>query len=104
MATTRFEQFTEDARSDIDAYQKELHGDGTWSYVAQVAQLEKLSINMNGRMLVYLFGDHLGEHLAEKFAHECRGNLLYFLRQLTSEYRFFILYELKNNKSLFGYC
>lgn len=104
MDKTRFEQFEDDARKDIDAYQKELHSDGTWSYVAQVAQLEKLSINMNGRMLIYLFGDHLGEHLAEKFSGECRGNLLYFLRQLTSEYRFFILYELKNNKSLFAYC
>lgn len=104
MEKTRFEQFTEDARSDFSAYQQKLCGDGTWSYIDQVGQLEKLSINMNGRLLIYMFGDHLGEHLAEKFVGECRGNMLYFLRQLTSEYRFFILYELKNNKSLFGYC
>lgn len=99
---TRYELFKEDAQSDIKAYQDKLMGDGTWSYVAQVEQLEKLSINMNARMLVYLFGEHLGMHLAEKFVCECHRNLLYFLRQLTSEYRFFILYELKNNKLLFA--
>ena len=99
---TRYELFKEDAQKDIKAYQDRLMGDGTWSYVAQVNQLEKLSINMSGRMLTYLFGDQLGEHLAEKFVVECHRNLLYFLRQLTSEYRFFILYELKNNKNLFA--
>lgn len=101
---TRFEAFKAAAQVNIQAYNKELHGDGTWCYVEQVKQLESLSMNMNGRLLIYLFGEHIGTHLAEKFTQECRGNLLYFLRQLTSEYRFFILYELKNNKVLFAHC
>lgn len=101
---TRFEQFKVAAQADIKAYDKELHGDGTWCYVEQVKQLESLSINMNRRLLIYLFGEHIGDHLGTKFHDECRGNLLYFLRQLTSEYRFFILYELKNNKALFAHC
>jgi len=99
---TRYEEFRDDAMGDIKAYQDRLMADGTWTYVAQVEQLEKLSINMSGRMLVYMFGDQLGTHLFEKFVIECHRNLLYFLRQLTSEYRFFILYELKNNKNLFA--
>lgn len=101
---TRFEQFKVDAHADIEAYNKELHGDGSWSYIEQVKQLESLNMNLNGRLLIYLFGEHLGEHLWGKFHGECRSNLLYFLRQLTSEYRFFILYELKNNKLLFAHC
>ena len=100
---TRYEEFKAHAHADMEAYNKELHGDGTWSYVEQVKQLESLANNMNGRMLIYLFGEHIGSHLGEKFHGECRGNLLYFLRQLTSEYRFFILYELKNNKVLFAH-
>lgn len=100
--STRYELFLMDAQADITAYQDKLQGDGTWSYIEQVKQLEKLSINMNRRMLCYLFGEQLGEHLAEKYVYECRSNLLYFLRQLTTEYRLFILYELKNNKNLFA--
>ena len=99
---TRFEEFKANAEADIDAHQDRLMADGTFRYVEQVGQLERLSINMNRHMLCYLFGEQLGSHLAEKFACECRGNLLYFLRQLTNEYRFFILYELKNNKNLFA--
>lgn len=101
---TRFELFKAGAHEDMKAYQDRLQSDGSWTYIEQVSQLEKLQINMNRNMLLYLFGGHLGEHLAEKFREECRGNLLFFLRQLTSEYRFFILYELKTNKVLFAHC
>lgn len=99
---SRYELFKENAEADIRAHQDRLMGDGTFDYVAQVTQLEKLSINISGRMMTHLFGEQLGEHLAVKFNVECRGNLLYFLRALTSEYKFFILYELKTNKNLFA--
>ena len=99
---SRYELFKFAAQSDIKAYRKELTGNGSFDYVSQVTELERLSINMNGRLLTYLFGDLLGAHLRDKFAVECRGNLLHFFRQLTSEYKFFILHELKTNKSLFA--
>jgi hypothetical protein len=101
---SRFEKFSEDAKKDIDTYKERLVGDGTFSYVGQVIMLERLSHYMNRNMLVYLFGELLGDHLAETFAHQCNHNLLSFLSRLNSEYRFFILHELKNNKILFSYC
>jgi hypothetical protein len=101
---SRFEIFNEQAREDMDAYRKKLMGDGTFSYVSQVIELERLSYYLNQNLLKYLFGDLLGRHLAEKFANQCNRNLLVFLSKLTSEYRFFILYELKNNRILFSYC
>lgn len=101
---SRFEKFSENAKEDIDAYKEKLVGDGTFSYVGQVMMLERLSHYMNRNMLVYLFGDLLGDHLAETFVHQCKENLLTFFSRLTSEYRFFILHELKNNKILFSYC
>lgn len=100
---TRYEQFKENAEADLRAHQDRLSGDGTFSYVAQVEQLERLSIRMSGHTLSYLFGEQLGTHLWEKFVTECHRNLLHFFRHLTSEYRFFILYEPKNNKLLFAH-
>jgi hypothetical protein len=101
---TRFEIFREKAHEDMDAYQEKLMGDGTFAFVRQVLDLERLSHYMNQNMLEYLFGDLLGRHLAEKFDTGHNRNLLSFLSKLTSEHRFFILYELKNNKLLFSYC
>ncbi|MDU8350947.1 hypothetical protein RYA05_03445 [Pseudomonas syringae pv. actinidiae] len=101
---SRYEIFSQKAKEDINAYRDKLQSDGTFSFVSQVLELERLGNHMNTRMLEYLFGDLLGSHLADKFANQCRGNLLAFLSRLTSEYRFFILHELKNNKLLFSYC
>lgn len=100
--STRYEIFKASAQADIAAYRKDLKADGTFSYVDQVTQLERLSINMSGKTLIYLFGDLLGTHLWEKFVVECQRNLLHFFRQLTSEYKFYILHELKNNDMLFA--
>lgn len=101
---SRFDIFNEKAKEDIYAYREKLSGDGTFCYVKQVIELERLSHYMNQQMLVYMFGDMLGAHLAQKFAIQCNRNLIYFLSKLTSEYRFFILHELKNNKHLFAHC
>jgi len=100
---SRFELFQSEAKADIGAYRERLKGDGTFNYVSQVLDLQKLSTNLSVRMFVYLFGEQLGGHLAEKFIGQCSRNLLYFLTQLTSEYRFYILHELKNNPHLFAY-
>lgn len=98
---TRYEEFLAYARSNIESYRKELKGDGTFDYLQQVDQLEKLSNKINLSMLVYLFGERLGTHLAEKFVIECNRNLLSFLSRLHYEYRVFILHELKNNELIF---
>jgi len=100
---SRYEIFKESAQEDIEAYRKRLTGDGTFQYCAQVDQLERLSINLSSSIMAYMFGEQLGGHLWEKFATQCSRNLLFFLRQLTSEYRFFILHELKNNDRLFNH-
>lgn len=100
---TRFEQFTARFKADPDKFRKELRGDGSFEYLAQVKQLERLANKMNGDMLVYLFGEHPGMHLADKFAYQCRRNILFFFSQLTTEYRMFILYELKTNPHVLYY-
>lgn len=100
---TRYEIFLENAKSDISKYRKELMGDGSFDYINQVTELQRLSNNMNSPMLVYLFGEQLGNHLAEKFVVQCNGNLLNFLCKLTTEIRFFILYSLKNDKNLLSF-
>lgn len=100
---TRYELFFAEYKADPGAFQTRLKGDGTFEFCSQVKQLEKLSSKVNLAMMVYLFGDILGRHMAEKFAGQCGRNLLFFLNQLTVEYRMFILYELKTNKDLLMY-
>lgn len=101
--TSRYELFKADAAKDIDHYRKKVKGDGSFEYVDQVKQLQRLSNKMSGRLMVYLFGEQLGEHLIEKFVVECNRNLLNFLDKLDSQIKFYILYELKNNEQLFFY-
>jgi hypothetical protein len=100
---TRYEQFHARFKRDPGQFKDELRGDGSYSYIAQAKQLERMSSKMGGDMLVYLFGEQLGNHLAHKFAGQCGRNLLFFLTQLTSEYRMFILYELKTNPHVLYY-
>lgn len=101
---SRYEVFQDATKADLDAYREKLMGDGTYSYISQVLELERLSNYMNENLLVYLFGDLLGPHLADKFFNHHKGNLLSFLSKLSPEYRFFILYELKTNRLLLSYC
>ena len=100
---TRYDLFFAEYKADPGAFRERLKGDGTFQFCDQVKQLEKLSSHINQAMMVYLFGPILGRHLAEKFAGQCGRNLLFFLTQLTAEYRMFILYELKTNRDLLLY-
>ena len=100
---SRCDIFKENAEADIDTYRDTLSGDGTFDYSKQVKELEKLSNKMSLRMMQYLFGEQLGSHLFDKYRNECSRNLLVFLSRLTTEYRFFLLHELKNNPALFSY-
>lgn len=98
---SRYDLFLAEAKEDREAFRERLKGDGTFDFCTQVKALELLSTHLNTAMMVYLFGEHPGRHLAEKFAGQCGRNLLFFFSQLTTDYRFFILHELKNNKHLF---
>lgn len=100
---TRYEAFLARYKADPDQFRKELKGDGTFEFCAQVKELERLQSKINLDMMLYLFGEHPGHHLANKFAVQCGRNLLFFFSQLTTEYRMFILYELKTNPSLLHY-
>lgn len=99
---SRFDQFKEGFEKDRDGHMDRMQAVGMFEFAKQVKSLRKLQSNINTNMMVYLFGDHPGRHLAEKFAIECRGNMLYWFGTLTDEYRFFILYELKTNNYLFA--
>ena len=101
---TRFEQFIEDGRrKGREDYIKEIEGNGGFEYTDQVLRLIQLSNNLNWPMLSYLFGDQLGEYLIQKFAIEKKRNLLEFLNSIDRQQCFFILHELKTNKSLFAH-
>lgn len=102
--SSRYQTFVDRAVDNFSDYEKKLKGDGSFQYSDQVVELIQLSNKMNGNLLVYLFGKQLGKHLAEKFVIECRRNLLEFFNCIDSQYRFFILHELKNDKHLFAYC
>lgn len=100
---SRFDRFKDGFEKDRDGHIERMQAVGMFQLSKQVEALSKLQSNINTNMMVCLFGEHPGRHLAEKFSVECRGNMLYWFRQLTDEYRFFILYELQTNKSLFAY-
>lgn len=99
--SSRYDLFLAEFKANPGAFRERLKGDGTFQFCEQVKELETLSNKINLAMTVYLFGDILGRHMAEKFVGQCGRNLLFFLSQLTSEYRMFILHELKNNPKLF---
>lgn len=100
---SRFDLFKKAFEQDREGHHERMQGTGIFEFSKQVEALSKLQSNINTSMMVYLFGEHPGRHLAEKFAIECRGNMLYWFKQLTAEYRFFILYELKTNSHLFAH-
>jgi hypothetical protein len=100
---SRFTDFKAQWAKDPDGVRAKLKGDGTYEYLAQVKDLEQLQRKICTDMMVYLFDEHPGRHLAEKFADQCHRNLLFFLPQLTAEYRMFLLYELKTNPNLMMY-
>lgn len=101
---SRFDLFKELAERDGDAYRAALSSNGSFQYSDQVNALQYFANKVNNRLFVYLFGDIIGHHMMMKFAVDCNRDLLQFFNTVTTEVRFFILYELKNNKDLFAYC
>lgn len=101
---SRYELFSAAAKGDIKGYRDRLKGDGTFQFCEQVTQLQKLNSHINVHLLTYLFGERIGAHMAQTFVTVHERNLLSFFSRMSSEYRFFVLHELKNNEQLFLHC
>ncbi len=100
---SRFEEFKENAKKDIDNYRERLKGNGSFEYNETTIELIKLENKINSSLLIYLFGERLGNHYAERFVQSGRS-LLRLMNNMDSEARFFLLYELKTNRDLFAHC
>ncbi len=98
---TKYEEFIENSAKDILQYQKNIRGNGGFDYNEQVHQLIRLENNINSGLLIYLFGDKLGNHYMKEFIRLNR-NLLALFGKMDREAQFFMLHELKtNNEYLF---
>lgn len=100
---SRFEQFILDFQNNPAYFKEKLSGNGSFEFSDSISLLQEFSNKVNYNIFIYLFGKQLGEHLVEKFAIECDRNLLKFLSSIDSEYKFFILYEIKTNSVLYFY-
>lgn len=101
---TRYELFVINAKNNRETYRQDISGNGSFEYTDQALSLMDLANNLNMNLFVYLFGKQLGEHLAYKFVMDCNRDLLKFFGILDSQYRFFLLHELKTNEQLFIHC
>lgn len=98
------EEFKENAKKEgIDNYRERLKGNGSFEYNETTIELIKLENKINSSLLIYLFGERLGNHYAERFVQSGRS-LLRLMNNMDSEARFFLLYELKTNRDLFAHC
>lgn len=105
---SRYSEFNEKAKSDIEAHRERTHGNGGFDYNEQVTILVELQNKLNLSLLKYMFGgtaeeDRFAKHLMEKFI-TCNRNLLQFFHNIDRQTRFYILHELKTNASLFAWC
>ena len=92
---TQFQQFIYDILSE------NLKVDG---YKCEIDHICKFEYYVNGNLFRYLFGTKLGSHLADKYALECNRNLLLFFGAVTDEIKYFIIWQINTNKSLYVYC
>jgi hypothetical protein len=103
---SRYEDFKKNAQEqqEKNIYRETIKGNGGFEYNQQVFDLITFSNKVNSNLLIYLFGEQIGNHLSEKFVNECKRNFLIFLTKIDGEMRFFILNEIKTNTSLYAYC
>lgn len=104
---SRFEEFVINAQKNPD-YQTITKNNGSFEFNDCATKLVELQNKLNRSLLQYLFmndtNEHLIEHLAEKFAYTHQRNLLSWLGSIDSQYKFFIMHELKTNSALFAHC
>lgn len=97
---SQYEKFNKKFKADPDAFREALRNEAVYDFSTTVKALQKLQINISHANLTAMFGGQLGSHLWEKFVVGHHRNLLTWLQNLTDEYRFFILHELKTNPYL----
>lgn len=100
---TPYTLFLNAFRNDREGHIDRMKGTGMFEFSAMVKKLQELQHHMSRDTCVGMFGQQLGEHLWEKFVVQHNRNMLSWLTKLTDEYRFFILYESKNNPNYPNY-
>lgn len=98
---TPFELFKVNAQQDMRAYREKSETKAAFSLSNVTTSLQNLQNKLSGHILMYYFGEQLGMHLWEKFVVGHNRNLLSWLNNLTSEYRFYILYQVENDPHFF---
>ena len=102
---SKYEEFIRIATErGYDYYRQDIKGNGGFDYNEQVSDLINFSNKVNSKLLIYLFGEQLGTHLAEKFVVDCKRDLLKLFGKINSEMKFFILHQIKTNKELYSNC
>ena len=98
---SEYDKFKEEINRDRDRYIKFYEENELRSYFSQIDELMKLQNHLSLRVCVKLFDEQLGTHLFEKFVENSDRNILHFLNSLDSEYKCFLLLQLKTNQLLF---
>ena len=102
LSGSRYESFLSDAQADVASFKERAKEDGTYAFSSDINKIVEFSNRVSGKLMQYLFGDQLGKHLFEKFVCEYDRNFLDFLSYLHSNYKFFLLFEIKNNDMLYS--
>jgi hypothetical protein len=104
MDMTRFDEFKQNAKADVKAYQKLMQDSGAWDLMRSAKLLSELQNKMNYRLMNYLFGVQLGGHLWDEFKHQHGGCVLRWFNRLNEEFYVYVLHEVKNNTTLYANC
>lgn len=95
---TPYEHFYADFKRDPEALRARQKEIDAYAFSDIVQKLQRQQCNLSGYIMVDLFGEQLGNHLWEKFVIGHNRNLLSWLNNITTEYRFFMLNNLLTDK------
>jgi two-component SAPR family response regulator len=94
---TNFDKFREEALANYDAYYNDPKTLKTVEIANTLEEVILLQNRLNYNALVHCFGEQLGEHLWHSFVGNHNRNLVSWISNLTGEFRFYILYQLRND-------
>jgi hypothetical protein len=102
---SKYEQFVADAeKAGYEAYRKSIEGNGTFEYRDVVNSLIEFEDKANVPLFQYLFGEQLGIHYATIFFNGANRSILKLFGKMESAKVFYMLHEMKTNKTLYAYC